>query len=36
MTGPTYVAIIISICSLGMREANHAEQTGMSGAKGPR
>jgi hypothetical protein len=36
MTGPIHVAIMFSVCSLGMREANHAEQTAVSGAKDPR
>ena len=36
MTAPTHVAIIFLVCPSGIRKADHAEQTGMPGAKGPR
>jgi hypothetical protein len=31
MTVPTHVAIIFSVCPLGMREASHAETPGWTG-----
>ena len=31
MTVPTHVAIIISVCPAGIREAGHAEPSGWTG-----
>ena len=36
MTGPTHVAIIISVCSLGMRKVGHAERPGVPGLRSTR